>query len=355
MIELLRLMGPRWIAFRVVYAFRRKSGLLRLQTPMRPWRRTSEYEFVPCKIPQLQPYQPQAATVFASRILDGELCCFFRHWICTDFPPDWFRDPFSQATSIGSRQHWTRLSDAGELDIKTVWELSRFAFAFPLAQAFAITHDEWYADGFWTAVEDWRRNNPPNTGPNWMCGQEIAIRIIAWTHALGALKDAAASTPERLARLAQLIRCSAQRISANIGYALSQRNNHGTSEAAGIFTAGVVLGHKRWQARGLKLLDGLAKTLIYDDGSFSQHSVNYHRVMLDAYRWSIALADANEIRVSDEVRRRVELAETWLQTITDDISGHGPNLGGNDGAWILPLTGCDYRNYRETPVLRRDT
>ena len=41
------------------------------------------------------------------------------------------------------------------LDIKDVWELSRFGCTFVLARAFVLTEDPTYAQAWWTAVEDW--------------------------------------------------------------------------------------------------------------------------------------------------------------------------------------------------------
>lgn len=294
----------------------------------------------------------------ADRILAGEICYFAHHWFKTGFPPDWFADPFDGSTSLSpnvkrtsksvvqqdttdlevrnTNAHWSELSDFGDTDIKIIWELSRFAFLYPLASAYLKTGNDKYAEGFWQAVEDWRAKNPPQCGPNWMCGQEVAVRMIAWIYAYSVLKEADATTDTRRQILGQMIAVSAERIDVNIQYALSQNNNHGISEAAGLFTAGVVLENQRWLTKGRKLLEGQARRLIYEDGSFSQHSTNYHRVMLDAYHWCLALAEENDIHFSDELHRRVRLAEDWREAMTDPISGHTPNLGCNDSASLLP-------------------
>ena len=44
-------------------------------------------------------------------------------------------------------------------------------------------------------------------------------------------------------------------------------------------------------------------------------------------------------------------ATNWLYTMIDDISGDGPNVGANDGARIIPLTNCSYRDFRPTVQL----
>src|SRR5690606_32328355 len=98
-----------------------------------------------------------------------------------------------------------------------------------------------------------------------------------------------------------------ERISANIRYALAQDNNHGTSEAAALFIGGswlaknasnrseeldsrtrdlqVMRGNDRskkydhFAFQGRKWLENRVEKLVENDGSFSQHSVMYHRVL----------------------------------------------------------------------------
>ena len=76
-------------------------------------------------------------------------------------------------------------------------------------------------------------------------------------------------------------------VAPKIGYAVGQDNNHGTSEAAALFIGGrwlAALGHPvgtRWERNGRRWLEERAQRLIERDGSCSQYSVNYHRLMLD--------------------------------------------------------------------------
>jgi hypothetical protein len=49
--------------------------------------------------------------------------------------------------------------------------------------------------------------------------------------------------------------------------------------------------------------------------------------------------------------QKAVLATDWLFSIIDDISGDGPNVGANDGAKIIPLTNCGYRDFRPTVQL----
>jgi asparagine synthase (glutamine-hydrolysing) len=231
-----------------------------------------------------------------------------------------------------------------------IWEPSRFGFVYDLVRAYWRTGDEVYAELFWTLVESWRAQNPPQSGVNWKCGQEISFRVMAWCFGLSGFLDAPATIAPRVANLAQMIAVSGHRIEANLSYALSQCNNHGISEAMGLWTIGLLFpelrGAARWRDLGRQHLEALGRNLIYDDGSFTQHSVNYHRLMLHSYLWSLRLGDVNGQPLSSELKARVGKAGAFLYQIQDDLTGQAPNYGSNDGALILPLNDCDFQDLR---------
>ena len=76
-------------------------------------------------------------------------------------------------------------------------------------------------------------------------------------------------------------------MSATTSYAIGQDNNHGTSEAAALFVGGSWLAVHgdpsagEIAARGRTMLEERVERLVASDGSFSQYSVNYHRLLLD--------------------------------------------------------------------------
>jgi hypothetical protein len=154
--------------------------------------------------------------------------------------------------------------------------------------------------------------------------------------------------------LAAMIAKSGERIEANLGYALSQNNNHGISEGMGLWTIGTLFpefeGAKRWEARGRNVLEAQGRALIYDDGAFSQHSLNYQRLMLHDYLWSLCLADKVEQPFSPELRERVARSGALLGALQFGNQGEVPRYGQNDGALILPLNNCDYQDHR--PVIQ---
>ena len=223
-----------------------------------------------------------------------------------------------------------------------------------MVRAYARTGDESLAECFWQLVEDWRAHNPPRAGVHWKCGQEASFRVMACCFGLYCFAGAAASSPERVARLAQMLAVTGKRIAGNLAYALSQSNNHGISEAVGLWTLGLLFPEFKsaaaWRESGRATLEGQARELIYDDGGFSQHSLNYQRVMLEDYLWSLQLGRANGEEFSAELIRRVRHAATFLAGLLDPETGRVPNWGSNDGAQVLPLSNCGFLDYR--PVVQ---
>lgn len=378
--DLVTHLGPRWLAFRAAYAARLRLGLLARATPARPWaaaplaalladpaladpaaylayRRALAPAFL--FDPALPPASPAAFAAWdaageppAAEVAElgrGELRFFGGAAVPVGMPPAWAHNALS-GDEAPATTHWSRIGDFGYGDIKAIWEPSRFAWAFALARAYARDGDEAHAELFWRLFEDWRAHNPPHTGPNWKCGQETSLRLMACAFAGYSFMHSPATTPARAATLAELAAVSAERVSANLGYALSQRNNHGVSEATGLFTAGALFpelrGAARWESTGRALLERLAGDMIAADGTFSQHSANYQRLMLHDLLWASAIARRQGRPLSDGLHERLGRAAELLYQIQDATTGQLPRYGNDDGALVLPLSGCPARDYR---------
>lgn len=269
-----------------------------------------------------------------------------------DGPPDWFGNPFADAAQPDATRDWWRISDFGNGDIKGLWELSRFDWA--VAWATKAAHGDRVALERLNAwVADWAQANPPYKGPNWKCGQETSIRVMHLILAAWVLGQDRA--PE--GGLVTLIAAHLQRIAPTMSYAIGQQNNHGTSEAAALFIGGSFLvGHdpraEVWTNTGRRWLEDRARMLIAPDGSFSQYSVTYHRVMLDTY--SLAEAWRRHCGLpefSDRLGVQLKAATGWLRAFTDAETGDAPNIGANDGARLLQLVQSDYRDFRPSVQL----
>ena len=310
-------------------------------------------ELSPC----LKRFDPEAAVApaisEAEAIRSGTFRLFGHHATALKFPPDWFENPLTHER-FDSDRHWSRMDEFQGGDVKLVWELSRFAMVYPLVRAYWRTGREEFGETFWLLVADWLTKNPPNVGIHWRCGQEGSIRALAWLFGLYGFADATATTPDRVARMLEALEFTGHRIEGHIDYALSQNNNHGISESAMLLSLGLLFpqwdGAQRWERRGRALLEKLGTTLVYDDGTFSQHSFNYQRSMLHQYLWSIRLAEINHRPLSSGLRERMTRSGRVLQRLLEPNSGKVPNLGHNDSGLVLPLTNCHPNDFR--PVVQ---
>ena len=250
-------------------------------------------------------------------------------------------------------QNWTSTRDDNETqDLKFIWEPARFGWTFTLGRAYLLTGDEKYPAAFWKFFNVFRNDNPPYKGANWVSGQEAGLRIMAFAFAWQVFSHAETSTNEHQANLLSSIAEHAARIPAGLIYARAQRNNHQLTEAAGLYTAGVILNEikqaKKWKTLGWKWFnDGLIGQ-ISDGGTYAQHSMNYHRLMLQTSLWVKSLADKQGQVFPSETLKKLASAARWLICQIDIHSGKTPNLGSNDGARILPLSSCEYEDFRTT-------
>jgi len=234
-------------------------------------------------------------------------------------------------------------------DIKFLWEPARFGWVYTLGRAYHLTQNQIYAETFWRYFETFTEANPPNMGPHWMNGQEVAIRLMALVWAGQIFETAASSSAERRARLAQSVVIHAARIPPTLVYARAQNNNHLVTEAAALYTAGLALPQHPlasiWRTRGWRWLNWAFRHQISGYGEYIQHSTNYHRVMLQAALWVEAIKDVSWPRLTLQSLGR---ATHWLFSILDPASGRTPNLGANDGALILPLSVTLFNDFRAT-------
>ncbi len=295
---------------------------------------------------------------------------FSFHSIEVDSPPNWFSNPWnnkykSAKTGGGvpikpsgerfTELHWSDIPDfMPELgDIKLVWELSRFdwlpkmAWAYKQGDQKALSLTE-----LW--LRDWVKHNPINSGINWKCGQEASLRCLNLLTA-SLMIDSNFQQPNK--GFLALLEAHASRVTPTLRYAMAQDNNHGTSEAAALFTVGEYLikhgSNKQkksgvnWSKQGRYWLENRAKKLVMNDGSFSQHSITYHRLFLDSLAFVELFREHFKLKkFSTSYYKKMQLASKWLYQMTDKGNRNAPNLGANDGAYLFNFDNSSYRDFR---------
>lgn len=372
-------MGAGWILFRMKYLLIEKSGRLRRQSPvstwsdlplsawLKPgipasplayheWRRQHEPEWFYRGAPELPanpPWDPMAAVKEAERVAAGEWKYFSHEWIKTGFPPDWHLEPLNKV-HFDPAMHWSLISEYGEYDIKYAWEASRLAMVYTLVRAFAATGEQHYAAMFWTLVEDWMEKNQPNSGVNWIGGQEAALRLTALCFGWYAFRGTPATTAEHTAKLTCLAGALGQRIWQNLPFAIHTRNNHSISEAFGLWLCCTIFPElkvaDRYRETGRRVFIQQVKAQFFDDGGYSMYSLNYQRLVLQVAALALRLGEIHDCRFPQEIYTLVGKAASLLETVVQPGDGNAPMSGSNDGALVYPMDNCDFRDYR--PVLQ---
>lgn len=262
--------------------------------------------------------------------------------------------PLTFDTSIHTPQHWSAVGDQVKgRDIKWLWEPARFSWAFDLAKAWMITKDDRYVAFFWQQFSEFLSQNPVNSAPNFTSAQECAMRMIAWLMTYQVFKESPATSAEHTAQLTTALWQQAARIPSTLGYARSQNNNHLLSEALGLVVAGSLFAGnsplaRNWLNIGIKEFNRAILNQVEADGTYSQHSANYHRLMMQLALVYYGYAKQNKIEIPQEVKARLAAATRWLAAQINPISGKLPNLGHNDGSLLLPMGTAEFRDYRPT-------
>lgn len=366
---LLKELGLRSLSNYALYRVLLRSGYLQAKTPVYEWADRSSADWRAKKSVALEPVFFFSGGEFTDRLTDsqrealrpvsqqadeilrGDFRLFGGKPIRMGFPPDWL---LANQVKLPADRHWSTYSTEGEADLRTLWELSRFGWAYVLARAYRATGDHRYVEGFFSLVDSWCATNPPNRGPNWISAQEVALRIMALSFAWHAFRERFERTSDRVDQLMTLINAHAERIPPTLRYARAQRNNHLLTEAVGLYTAGLLFpslrSAPRWKRLGWRWLNFALLDQVFEDGGYIQHSANYHRLALSAGTWAAQLGNLNGEPLPADSLSRLADTTSALLALVDAENGRAPNFGNNDGSDILPLASTPHVDYR--PVLQ---
>lgn len=352
-------MGLRWWIYRGTYALKKRSGLFRLKhyrklnaralPDLDVWRKMPPVLFFKTKEETqfLREPVPELASA-AAKIRMGKISFFNGIEADTGKDYDWITDPVS-----GYRYplvHWSRIADLGEHDIKYVWEKSRFCYLYTI-----LRYDHHFSadssDFVYAEMLSWIAHNPPESGPNYISGQEIALRVLQWMCFLDFYRQSAALTSEMLHTILTSVHMQLLHVEHNIRFAeRALQNNHLITEAAALYLLGSGLSFfpesARWAARGKRILEKAIPAQVFPDGTYLQYSMNYHRVMVQLITWVFLHAKSANISPDQGITDAGKRSLAFLMACMDRNSGKLPNYGSNDGSLFFPLNGNAYRDYR---------
>jgi hypothetical protein len=240
-------------------------------------------------------------------------------------------------------------------DVKLGWEVGRFPQAYVMARNATFVPESAFdlSAAFFSQTRSFLDYNPTGLGIHWNSGQEIALRMMAWLFGLHVFSHPGGIPTDLQADISKHISTSGTHIAQHIEYARdSVYNNHLLSEALGLYVAGRILPNsengRAWALEGRRLLEQEADRQMYPDGGYLQQSHNYHRFAIQIYLWAQAFAKAHGDPVPARWIRAMERSLDLLLAHESPTDGRLPNYGANDGSLPLPLSTCDFSDFRPT-------
>ena len=361
-IQLYKNMGTRYVAYRVRHEIEKKlrilkkkhSSNLHLQKTiaLSEWRKSKSPFVIEGKENRLIAKNPtKLLQQKAERVLNGELQYFNAEWLQIGKNYNWITNP-SNGYQYDVNKHWSEIPDLSEEagDIKFVWEKSRFSYLLTLIR-YDYHFNKDLSEFVFSEIESWIAANPINQGPNWRCSQEISLRIFNWCYALYYYQNSDALTEERWRKIQNVIYASLHHVYHHINFSrIAVRNNHAITETLFLTLSNILFPFipetKKWSNEGLKWFEQEIDYQIYDDGTFLQFSMNYHRVVVQLFSLGISLYEKNNQQFSGFVYEKAYKSLNFLYQCMQDENGWLPNYGSNDGALFFPLSDTDYRDYR---------
>lgn len=359
----MRNMGLRYLFFRIFFEIRKRLGFLQYSFPVKPqliplptkeeWLQSrGQFFFTDRGYLDFERAPTQELATQFEHFRQGEIKYFNAKYLPSDQRSKWHIHPVTgyQYPSI----HWSRIADFSKEagDIKYNWERARFSHLLMI-----VRHDyhfqEDHADLVLAEILDFIHQNPINIGPQYRCSQEISIRLLNWMFALYYYSNSSSLTEERWQLIIQSIYWQVHHIYQNINFSrIAVRNNHALSETLCLYLMQLLfptIGQfNEWGKKGKKWFEKEILYQVYDDGTFLQFSMNYHRVVIQLLTYGIRLVQLNGEKWEQIVYDRANASLRFLQANMEAKTGELPNYGMNDGAIFFPLNDHPYRDYRPT-------
>jgi hypothetical protein len=355
-------MGPKYFWFQFWYLLKKKVGIFKILFPSNPklielytledWKKSNFQFFLKSKEElTFTKFKSEVLKKEADSILIGDYLFFSSINFSLGINYDWITNP-DNGFKYDINKHWSEINDYSKNsgDIKYVWEKSRFTYLNILIRYdyhFNIDQSEFVLN----EIENWIDCNPINSGPNYICSQEITIRCFNWIIALNFYKNSKNLNSNIFSKIINSIYWQADHVYRNINFSrIAVRNNHAITECLGIYTFGLFFNKNsntlKWKVNGKKWFEEEIAYQIYNDGTFLQFSMNYQRVLSQLLIWAIEINKLNDLPFKNEVYFKAEKCFEFLLSCMNNYNGMLPNYGANDGALFFKFGVQEFRDYR---------
>lgn len=357
-LQLCNNMGSRYVLYRCTHELKKKSGVLKLKHPqansektfitLDQWRTQSGQAYKDIKLPK---QQLKLLSDSVQRILSNEIKFFNADWVDLGTNYDWVTNPIT-GFQFNRDKHWSEIKDfdSSQGDIKDVWEKSRFSYLLTIMR-YDYHFDEDHSEFVFQEIESWINHNPINSGPNWKCSQEISLRLFNWSFLLNFYKNSKYLSEKLWNKIQTTIYWSIHHIYHHINFSrIAVRNNHAITETLLLTLSKYLFSFipetQNWSEKGRVYFEQEIDYQIYEDGTFLQFSMNYHRVVIQLLTLGISVTETYNQPFSKTVYVKAYKSLNFLYQCLQEESGYLPNYGANDGALFFPLSDTDYRDFR---------
>ena len=232
-------------------------------------------------------------------------------------------------------------------DIKVTRELSRFQHLPLLGKAYWLTGDERFALEFVNQLNDWMDENPPMFSINWDCAMDVAIRAVNWVTAYSFFQQSPSLSLKFQKRLAKSLLSHGRFIYENLEYYEAPidgeikrlNSNHYLSNLSGlIFIAAACPFFKEsrhWLAFASGELFQEIEEQVYPSGVDYEHSVSYHRLVLELFLYSILVIKDQGVSVPKKVIQRLEKMFEYLLYYTKPDGTYPLSGDADDGRLLI--------------------
>ena len=360
--QLFQNMGLQYTAYRVRHVVEKRFGFLKRTHPSNPkskffidlrvWKlNTPKFVIKNREEIKLAKVPNDKLKEEAQKILNREICFFSSDWKNLGTNYDWVTNP-DTGFKYDVTKHWSEINDFNEKngDIKYVWEKSRFSYLLKIIR-YDYHFNQDNAAFIFSEIESWIAANPINQGPNWKCSQEISLRTINWMYALYFYKNSKELTEKRWNKIQNTIYWSLHHVYHHIDFSrIAVRNNHAVTETLLLTLSELFFPFipetKKWAKDGRKWLEQEVAYQVYEDGTFLQFSMNYHRVLIQLFSLGISVTESHQKPFSVVFYNKAYRSLNFLYQFLQEENGYLPNYGANDGALFFSLSDTAFRDYR---------
>jgi len=235
-------------------------------------------------------------------------------------------------------------------DVKTIWEIARFQFLSPLAQAYIITGEEEYARFAIDKVDSWIKENHFPCGPHWTVAMESSIRLINWCVYLPLLDLFKYADLSFKNKITQSILEHIIYIRENLEVSPSGANNHYLADLVGLLLARFLFPSISWAVETSEFAEREfvreVQRQFTPSGINFEGSLPYHRLSSEICMIGVAIIKKSGKDVPESIIRRLREISNFTRYYSDACE-ECPTIGDNDsGVFVKFFHGQELNRHK---------